>query len=224
MIARTYIVTEGVHDVTFLGRLLIHGQSFQKAITRDQIDEGWQLWLDTFKWPSQRKKDKKTVIDRLSVPAPIFFVRREPEHVVAIANAGGVESLLETLDLHVTGFQKDGTMPQALGVVLDSDDHTPEVRFEKVAQALGEMSLPRPTAPGNVSGTPRTGIFVLPDCKSRGTLEDLLLAAGRKVYPLLHADAEAFVRTSIGRHGELNAKESASIGNVAGPKKATIQP
>lgn len=217
MTRHTYLVTEGVHDVTFLGKLLDEQFGFRKATTAAQLDDAWRRWVDRFAWPHDRR------IDRLSVPAPVFYVRPEAEHFVALVNAGGITRIASAIDVGLQGFLLDGTALDALGVVLDSDEQTPDERFQQMATKLEQLELTKPLVIGGmVNGPPRIGVFVLPDGHAKGTLEDILLAAGRLIYPALHADAEAFVATSMTKLDLLEPKEGKPIKEAAGQKKATV--
>ena len=71
MNAFTYIVTEGVHDVAFLGRLLTLAHEASRINKLEDLDEALRGWLGTFKWPSLTGKHHD--IARMAVPAPAFY-------------------------------------------------------------------------------------------------------------------------------------------------------
>lgn len=64
---------------------------------------------------------------------------------------------------------------KSLGITRDGDDSARSA-FESVAGSLGKAGLPIPKRPGEyVPGSPRVGVFILPDCQRPGMLEDLCL-------------------------------------------------
>jgi hypothetical protein len=80
-----YIVTEGVHDVAFVGKLLsvVHGAARIRKL--EDLDDSHRGWVETsFKWP--RFTGKHHDIERLAVPAPVFY-RLPTSAVVALRNA-----------------------------------------------------------------------------------------------------------------------------------------
>jgi len=112
----------------------------------------------------------------------------------------------------------------AFGLIVDADTHDPKAVAKEKAQKL-RMILPSMLeTPGKISlGTPRTGIFVLPDNQSQGTLDSSLVKCASVVYPEHRAGAEKFIndlnnkykkhlRTSITR-------EKAVVGCIVGVLK-----
>jgi hypothetical protein len=71
-------------------------------------------------------------------------------------------------------------------------------------------------------GSPRCGVFVLPDNVSEGTLEDLLLEAAGVAYPTLLAGAQRYVEgVSLDGPG-FDRDDRGAFGAPAGRKKATV--
>jgi hypothetical protein len=65
----------------------------------------------------------------------------------------------------------------ALGITRDSDGPVASA-FQSIGGFLTNCSLPVPVGPGKVqAGTPRVGVFILPDNQREGMLEDLCMDA-----------------------------------------------
>lgn len=223
MNAFSYIVTEGVHDVAFVGRLLSVAHGANRLRRLEDLDDSLRAWITgKFKWP--RFTGKHHDIERLAVPAPAFY-RLATGKVVALRNAQGLGEISRTLDVDLESFRDaNAPKPEAIGVVLDSDDEPADRRFERVKEALDRSNLTAPPALGGVSaGEPRVGVFALPEPGTAGTLEDLLLTLGDAAYPELLAVARSYAdhwyKKVAGDPAETDWKE---LRKPAGPKKATI--
>lgn len=221
MSAFFYIVTEGVHDVAFLGRLLsvAHGASRIKQL--EDLDDALRGWLDGFKWPN--KSGAHHDIARLAVPAPAFY-RLATNEVVALRNAQGLTEIGRTLEVDLEAFSRMHIGPEAIGVVLDSDDEPADQRFAKLKTALEAVKLPAPSSLGAVSeGSPRVGVFALPEPGAAGTLEDVLLALGDAAYPELAAAARGYAdHWRQKADAEPTTPDWKELRKPAGAKKATI--
>jgi hypothetical protein len=65
----------------------------------------------------------------------------------------------------------------ALAVTRDADDTVAQV-FQSISTLLANNALPSPGSPGQFAvGPPRIGVFILPDNRRAGVLEDLCLDA-----------------------------------------------
>ena len=204
MSAFFYIVTEGVHDVAFLGRLLsvAHGASRIKKL--EELDDALRGWLGGFKWPN--KSGARHDIARLAVPAPAFY-RLATSEVVALRNAQGLTEIGKTLEIDLEAFRRAQNGPEA-----------------KLKTALEAVRLAGPSSLGEVSnGSPRVGVFALPEPGAAGTLEDVLLALGDAAYPELAAAARGYAgQWRQKANAEPTAAEWKELRKPAGTKKATI--
>jgi hypothetical protein len=73
-----------------------------------------------------------------------------------------------------TGYREFREIVTSVAVVRDAEANSASSAFDSVCAALRAVNLPCPRAIASFSeGTPRTGIFVLPDCRSPGMLETL---------------------------------------------------
>jgi hypothetical protein len=191
MSAYFYIVTEGVHDVAFIGKLLsvVHGAN--RISKLEDLDDSLRGWVEAaFKWP--RFTGKHHDIERLAVPAPVFYSLPAGE-LVALRNAQGITEISKTLTVDLEAFTRIASGPESIGVVLDSDDEPAQQRFDKLTKILEKVKLTVPTALGEVNtGKPRVGVFTLPEPGSAGTLEDILLTLSDGAYPDLAATARAY--------------------------------
>ncbi len=219
-----YIVTEGVHDVAFVGKLLavFHGASRIKKL--EDLDDVLRGWLGTsFKWP--RFTGKHHDIEKLAVPAPAFY-RLASGTVVAIRNAQGLSEIGKTLIIDQEAFARidPEIRPDAIGIVLDSDDAPADRRFGELVSKLETANIVPPSSLGQVSaGAPRVGVFALPQPGVAGTLEDVLLALGDVAYPELTAAARGYAADWRTRaEAEPMVADWKELRKPAGRKKATI--
>jgi hypothetical protein len=221
MSALVYIVAEGVHDVAFIGKLLVitHGASRVKKL--EDLDESLRGWLGSaFKWP--RFDGKHHDIERLAVPAPVFY-RLPTAQVVALRNAQGISAIGKTLEVDLEAFTRAAIAPNTFGVVLDSDDEPADRRFGEMKMTIETLKLVAPVALGEVSaGTPRVGVFALPAPGVLGTLEDVLLALADVAYPDLAAAARIYANEGRQKAEKETTAEWREIKKPSGSKKATI--
>ncbi|MCU0755751.1 MAG: hypothetical protein MUE46_11620 [Xanthomonadales bacterium] len=221
MSAFIYIVTEGVHDVAFLGRLLTEIHEASRIRRLELLDDDLRSWLNTFTWPN--KVGKYHDIERLAVAAPVFY-RLTTNTVVAIRNAKGLHEIGRTLEVDFEVFSRAQSGPEAVGIVLDSDDEAPEKRFAKMKPLIEAVKMPIPAVLGEVSiSSPRVGVFALPAPGVAGTLEDVLLELADAAYPELVAAARRYAAPWRQKADtELATADWKEIRKPAGLKKATI--
>lgn len=215
-----YLVVEGPHDVAFIGRLLR-----RSGFTRIRmVDDLVPLWRPFTEVDYPYKGD---LLRR--IPVPVFYQNGE----VAIAldssiGDGNISSSLE-YTLNFVGARS----LSFIGVILDADSqHTPLVRFERLKTRLTYHVPIWPNAPGEVgAGTPRTGIYVLPDNENAGTLEDLLIESANTVWPETLLLARAYVEdaaqtlagddlTELNRPAGRPKAVAASLANLLRPGKS----
>ncbi|MFO0761098.1 MAG: DUF3226 domain-containing protein [Byssovorax sp.] len=213
MSARIYLITEGVHDVAFLGKLLQATLGFAQIVSKEDLDSAWEPLLPT--WPYKGSL-------RGSVPVPSFY-RRSSGDTIAIVNAQGISEINKRLRVHRQVLDQAGVSLDAVGIVLDADSNElPAARFTKLGTALASQGLSCPATAETVAGTPRTGIFVLPGGGTPGTLEDLLLECAALVYPTLSGAAASFVDGLDRTASDLTPEDLVESGKPAGRNKAAI--
>jgi hypothetical protein len=217
-----YILSEGVHDVAFLSRLLKHVHGASKVDQKSKLDEPRQRWINGFKWPVGEN------IDRLAVPAPKFVYIGASDTLIGLRNAEGIDRLKSTLEDDLEVLYKREALPDTIGVFLDSDKEAQQQRFNKLRAELQTISM----ASGSLqtadklatmgTGSPRLGIFAFPSPGTEGALEDLLLELGKVPYEELCKSANDYVNTWHARVSTDTHKEWKDLKGQSGIKKATF--
>lgn len=204
---RIYFIAEGPHDVEVIGRLLSL-RGFRRLRQINELDEYWRpLVPRTFPIDGDLLR---------RVPVPVYFTSKTTS--VAVHSAGGVSRISNVAKASLCALDEP---PDALGVLIDADDMDPLKRWEEVAH---ELPVDDPgSSPGHVgTGVPRSGVFVLPDNATTGTLEDLLLACANVAYPGLLASAKAWIEPLDPSDSATFscAKERADFAKPSGKSKA----
>lgn len=183
-----YLVVEGPHDVEFVGRIL-RPCGFRRVRLKSSLDPFWDgLVPEVFPIDDDLLK---------RVPVPIFF--SSDTHSIAVRSAIGDTQIARALYFNLSTL-RPGQISQLVGVglMLDADTvTTPANRFAEIKGQIAAfpLPLPLPDDPGEIAqGAPKVGVFVLPDNRSQGTLEDVLLECAGTAYPSLLARANTFVQ------------------------------
>ena len=172
---------------------------------------------DAAEWPSLGRK--------INTPGQLLVEGRTPEIFFREwLEAIGLKDKVEVRDYKsltdLTDFLKVFTRLKefqesvvSLAIIRDAEDKPASYGFNSVCSALRAVSLTCPAALGSFSnGTPRTGVFVLPDCQQAGMLETLcwsVLEDDEKITGQLECVAGylACLRNSGGKiHNEPKAK------------------
>ncbi len=102
-----------------------------------------------------------------------------------IVDKGGVTELLDSISIEIRAPGR-----QAVGILVDANDDLTN-RWNAVRDRLRDVHITVPTHPAPagtiIEGTPRVGIWLMPDNKSSGELEDFveqMIPAGDPVWPL----------------------------------------
>ena len=177
----SFIVTEGHHDIEFLARILKISYSLEHIKQLNDLDPYWENLVPR-NFPIEGDLAKR-------VPVPTFF--HNDEFSVALHSAGGDGNLAEEVQENLTELARQSSKVFGIGIILDADKRdTPIKRFELCINQFTELESPLsielslPSSLGEVTkGSPRCGIFVLPDNKSSGTLEDILIECAARNYP-----------------------------------------
>jgi hypothetical protein len=217
-----YFLSEGVHDVAFISRVLKHVHSASKIDTKSKLDEPRQRWINSFKWPVGEN------IDRLAVPAPKFAYIPSSDTLIGLRNAEGISKLKATLEDDLEVLYKHDALPDTIGVFLDSDKESQEQRFKKLCAELVKISAT--SAPLQLAdklaamgtGNPRVGIFAFPSPGVEGALEDLLLEIGNVPYQELCKRASEYVNAWHAQVGSDGHKDWGDLKGQSGVKKATF--
>lgn len=207
-----YLVVEGPHDAELCYRLL-STNGLKRVQHLPLLEPAFKPLVPT-KFPHGDDLQKR-------MPVPLFL--QSDRWAVAVGNAVGdsrlVNALEETLGL-VSAHNWAG-----VGLMLDADhDGSPDKRFDTVVQAMKakRLGLPLPEKPGQImAGTPRVGVYVLPDNQNMGTLEDLLLESATIQFPHLLPLARQYVMDAQAK-GQLPASHLTDLAKPSGHNKAVV--
>lgn len=177
-----YIVVEGPHDVEFVCRLLSPYGLRRIQLEKDLDPIFGRLIPRTFPHGGDLLK---------RVPVPLFL--QNNTHAIAIHSAVGDSRLVDTI--HENSMMIDYRQFTGIGILLDSDREVPAIaRYEAIRTAMSSRGYTLPVQPGTVaSGPPKLGAYVLPDNKTTGNLEDLMIESAQVCYPHLLASAKRHV-------------------------------
>jgi Protein of unknown function (DUF3226) len=179
----SYLVVEGPQDLAFIGRLLrISG--LRKVREFERLGAFWRPVVPRA-FPVDGDLLKR-------VPLPVFF--QSGSHSVAVHASGGISRLVPTVQETLIILGADRANIASIGLFLDADwGVTVGATFGRIKAQLEATGLPAADEPGVVHDrTPRTGVFIFPDNKSPGTLENLLDQCAAVVYPELRDKARQF--------------------------------
>lgn len=182
-----YLVVEGPHDVEFACRLLKDRAGLSRVSKEEALDPRLKSLVPS-KFPHGGDLLKR-------VPVPVFL--QNESLALAVHSAGGdskiANCLIDTLTLLSPA---DFT---GIGAILDSDSSTgPAQRHAELLRLMHTAPIKFPDRPGEVSdGTPRSGVYVLPDNTALGTVEDVLLECGEVVYPHHLQAARDFIAAAL---------------------------
>lgn len=205
-----YIVVEGPHDVEFLCRV-VYGAGLRRVRLQSHLDPFLHKLIPE-KFPPDGDLLKR-------VPVPLFL--QSESHAVAIHSAVGDTRLVQTIE--ETGFLLSKEKFTGIAVTMDADSEKPPAeRYQAIRDGLRAKGFAMPEAAGEVtSGAPRLGGFVLPDCRTSGTLETILMECAQHAYPTLLRSATAHVDAAL-QDGSLTPEDVRDIGKPAGRAKAIV--
>jgi len=204
-----YLVVEGPHDVEFAYRLL-SPFGLERIRHLSTLDPLFVPLVPT-DYPPDDDLQKR-------MPVPLFL--QSANHAIALHSAIGDSRLIETVEENDARLGRSAI--SGIGILLDSDRQEPATRYAKIRDDMARIGFALAATPGQVAaGATRVGAFVLPDNRTKGTLEDLLLESAEAIYPgLLSSAREHIDRAS--RDAGLTPKDLADFNLPAGRNKATI--
>lgn len=208
---RSLVVTEGPQDIALLHRILrLHGAEHVKLAT--QLDPFWKPLVPTT-FPHRGDLTRR-------MPVPSFY--SWDSRSVALIAAEGDSGLAAMAGDSLVALRG---VVDGVGVLLDADSKQPAAqRFADLRDELAKRSLFLGEIGRAGVASPNAGAFVLPDCTRRGTLEDVVLAAGKQAFPGLAGAAEAFVDGGLSKdpHWGLSRSDLAPLRKPAGKNKVTV--
>lgn len=216
--SNSFIAVEGPHDVEFVAGLL-EAEGFEKKVTLSQFDATFCPRLINTRFPHDDDLHKR-------VPNPMFLCR-DGVWIAVQAAGGEAPKLAQLVEKVLRNLRPFPGSLAAIGVVRDADDKSSKSQLDDLLKELGPVKsitgydLAFPENPGQItSGSPKFGVYVLPDNVNLGTLDDLLLSCGELVYPNLISGAQTFVN-SVDRT-QLTKDDQRLILKPSGPKKAVV--
>lgn len=219
-----YFIVEGPHDVAMIGRILkLLGVKEIRSL--NDISDLWKQLIPN-KYPFSENK-----LDRVS-PIPSFY---QNENIsVAIKSAGGESKLIPELDLTISALNRED-LKQIEGILVfcDADESTKQEKFNwfikriKENQDLSFNESCFENKIGMFKGVNiKADIYMFPDNKNKGTLEELLLKGASVRYKDLLVSAKEYVATVdtvYKKNWSVSSEKKVVIGcmtNVLKPGKA----
>lgn len=182
MTSWTLLFCEGAHDQAALAALAC-------------VCGGWKRQKETpASCPEVLQKTypvpKRNQHGAYQYQSPPAYLVKNDRWLVILALGSDVGVLGKTATDAVSQFK-----PDAVGVVVDANDKGVDNRVEAFQNRYkGIRELPKHVKPGVViPGKPRIGVWVAPDNKSNGKMDDLLLHAARGAQGQVITAGEAFV-------------------------------
>ncbi len=212
MVRYCYIVVEGPQDVEFLiGLLKFYG--LKRVIHLSSLDKFWETLIPKA-YPLDDDLTKR-------VPVPSFVQNEQLS--IALHSSIGITRIAQTIEESLNFIQPSQLF--SVGIFLDADDNeTPQERFNKLIVCLSSLDLSNlrmPALLGEVTHYyPRCGIFIAPNNREQGTLEDILLECAKINYTDLLNLSQTYIG-SIDRN-QLTKKDLKYFKKPAGKKKAII--
>ncbi len=216
---RSLLLVEGHHDLEFVGKILRCRLSGAERIRNvEDLDAFWHL-LTRLSFPQDGDLTK-----RMDVPG--FF--QNDHHAIGIVAANSVSALVGAGKRTLERLKMDNHTPDSIGFILDADkDENLNGRYENLINEV--VNIPqysftqKDLSLGTVAkGNPRFGVFIMPDCGSKGTLEDLLLECAEENYPDLKGRAEEYVAAVDSAWLRTHGREDKELNKPAGRKKAAV--
>lgn len=172
MLVTFVLAVEGPHDQAAITRLLQLAGMHKFDGNAKNLDLFWEGFIPTY-------PKKGNIYTRLDMPT---ILSSQP-HSVAIYWGEG-SNLSSNLIAIATNHRRYAQEIHTFGLIVDADTSQPHVVARKWASSLHPIFPMLPAEPGIIiTGTPRTGIYVLPDNKSLGMLDGILVDCATTIYP-----------------------------------------
>ena len=173
---RQYVLigVEGNHDQAFISKILCKLLGFSKFNgDESNLDSFWRKFIPTYPKGGNLYK-------RLDMPEILYNDSFSIDIYV-----GEGSNLIPNLSDKLSNM--DYSELFAFGIIADADKNTPEKVAEDYHNGFKEYFPNFPTTvtqSGNViEGSPRLGIYILPDNSQQGVLDTLICDCGDLVYP-----------------------------------------
>ncbi len=166
------IFVEGAHDLAFVTKVLKSFLQFKEVKEKIELKIFPQkhiFWEELF--------PKNIRLFHEIIRFPSILHDQEDSRSVAIKLVGGKCGFIEEIKDTFKNYEKYKTEISSLGIILDADDKDQSKVSSDIITFLQEaFHNQAPNISGEVYiGNPNIGIYVFPNNKSSGTLEDLLI-------------------------------------------------
>lgn len=185
----TLIGVEGNHDQAFISKVLCKLLGFSKFDGKDsELDHLWRKFIPVYP-PTKGRLEGKLYL-RLDMPTILL-----KDNLSVAIYVGEGSNLINNLSDKLSDI--DYSSLSAFAIVADADKDTPEKVAEEYYNGLKEYFPHFPTTvnqTGNViAGSPRLGIYILPDNSQKGVLDTLICSCGDVAYPEYMKRARAYI-------------------------------
>jgi hypothetical protein len=175
-VSRKYVLigVEGNHDQAFVSKILCKLLGFSEfKEDESNLDSFWRKFIPIY-------PKRGNLYKRLDMPTILYT-----ETLSIALYAGEGSNLITNLNDKLSDI--DYSTLLAFAIVADADDDTPNKIVEKYHHGFKEYFPDFPTTvsqSGNViEGSPKLGIYILPDNSQQGVLDTLICDCGDLVYP-----------------------------------------
>lgn len=207
------LATEGRHDQAAIARLLqLSGlKRFNGGLRH--LDPFWERLFMCLPKLKEETFEPHSEDDSFA-PMTRPLLMTSATHSIAIY-AGGGTSLVPYLNLIAKRYKPYAKDIHAFGLIIDTDNEPPQKVAKEKAESLRDSFPSLSAIPGVVTpGTPRTGIYILPDNKRSGALDSILVECASVVYPDHKKGAIQFIDeldTKHTKHLKFTKKEKAIV-------------
>lgn len=169
------IGVEGNHDQAFIAKILCKLFKFSEFTGEEsKLDSFWRKFIPTY-------PKGENLYKRMDMPTILYN-----ENFSIALYVGEGTKLIEKLKLKLSNIDYENDL-FAFAVIADADKKTPDQVAEEYYHGLKE-DLPKfpnkVNSTGNfIEGSPKLGIYILPDNIQQGVLENLICDCGDLVYP-----------------------------------------
>jgi hypothetical protein len=185
-VSRKYVLigVEGNHDQAFVSKILCKLLGFSEfKEDESNLDSFWRKFIPTY-------PKRGNLYKRLDMPTILYT-----ETLSIALYAGEGSNLITNLNDKLSDI--DYSTFLAFAIVADADDDTPNKVAEKYHHGLKKYFPNFPitvNATGNIiGGSPKLGIYILPDNSQQGVLDTLISDCGDLVYPEYMQRAREYV-------------------------------
>ena len=216
------IIVEGAHDIAVIERVLFLNGIKEHIDTDEDLPAVWKHVIPA-RYPFADNR-----LDRIT-PIPSFV--RNDEVSVAIKNAGSDKAIISTLQQMIHVMQiSDIAQINGIMLVCDADLKSASDKRDTILSmwtdaynlTLDKTGMQLGTQVGNIP----LHMFVFPDDKNAGNLENLLLETAAVAYPDLLKLASEYINSAksfsknLGREQDVKKATIGCIANTMKPGKA----